>query len=96
MGPITQPATLRQIKNANSETTTVVELDMDPYQLTASSVVDFVLREYPPTKVGKGPPTSTFPGGGDPMKLPTSNGLMKKIFKRSVTSTHGTNTLRIV
>ena len=29
---------------------------MDPYQLTTYSVGDFVLREYPPTKAGNGPP----------------------------------------
>ena len=57
-----------KIKNTNSETTTVVELDMDPYQLTAYSVGDIVLREYPPTKAGNGSPTSTVPGGGDSMK----------------------------
>ena len=65
MGSITQPKTLRQNKKTHSETTTVVELDMDPYQLTAYSVGDFVLREYPPTKAGKGTPTSTVPSGGE-------------------------------
>jgi hypothetical protein len=34
----------------------VVELDMEPYQLTTYSVGDFVLRQYPPTKAGNGPP----------------------------------------
>ena len=37
MGSITQP-TVSHIKHNNSETTTVVELDMDPYQLTTYSV----------------------------------------------------------
>jgi hypothetical protein len=36
--------------------TTVVELDMEPYQLTTYSIGDFVLRQYPPTKAGNGPP----------------------------------------
>jgi hypothetical protein len=54
--PSLNPPRYVKIKNTNSETTTVVELDMDPYQLTAYSVGDFVLREYPPTKAGKGPP----------------------------------------
>ena len=38
-------------KQINSETTTMVELDLDPYQLTTYSVVDFVLREYPRQQV---------------------------------------------
>ena len=54
--PSLNPPRYVKTKNTNSETTTVVELDMAPYQLTAYSVGDFVLREYPPTKAGKGPP----------------------------------------
>jgi hypothetical protein len=34
----------------------VIELDMAPYQLTTYTVGDFVLRQYPPSKAGNGPP----------------------------------------
>ena len=66
--PSLNPPRYVSSKNTNSGTTTVVELNMDPYQLTTYSVGDFVLREYLPTKAGKEYPTSTVPVGGDRMK----------------------------
>ena len=53
--PSVNPPRYVKSTHNNSETTTVVELGMDPYQLTTFSVGNFVLREYPPTKKrGKG------------------------------------------
>ena len=65
--PSLKPPRYVKSTHNNSETTTVVEIDMNPYQLLTYSVGDFVLRDYPPTKAGKAL------WGGDPMKINVNN-----------------------
>jgi hypothetical protein len=47
---------IRVIQSVSEVVDTVDEIDMSPYVLTTYSINDFVLRRYPPSKIGGGNP----------------------------------------